>query len=152
MKPFKHVVTQEARSRGGKSGKRKKNDPAKEEQQRLNMEAIIDRCRAGRPQKRDKQSLQRYHMNEVKYGSFEGTFEEWLIAHDCPMPPTYRQMVKILASQPQDMPDEGGIICQQLADITVKYAGPEVLWGLMVIAGQLPLIPRPRSTSSRIFA
>lgn len=127
---------------------RKKCNEGQAQRQWKNKMERIKRIQGGQIQEDDRGSLIRYHRDAMRRGEFRGSLEKWLSIHRVTLPPPSSRSHR---APSEDAPD-GGIISQSLADATVKISGPEVLWGLMVIAGQLPLIPSPTRNAARLLA
>lgn len=140
MSEFSHEFTGDARSRGGHASKGGDGGDGMSGLRRRNRDVVFARVRSGEGVPKDRIRLQGYHKQDQKEGRFDGDLEEWLKAMDLDLPESSKEVVV-----------EHGVVSQALLDATVAIAGPEVAWGLMVVAGQIPLLPQSRKTRVSAF-
>lgn len=133
MSDFRHEFTPEARARGGQAAKGGDGGEGMSWLRRRNREVVLERIRSGDAEPRDRARALVYYNEDKKEGRFTGSAAEWCALHDVELPEPIKEAVI-----------EQGIVSQGLLDVTVQIAGPEVAWGLMVIAGQIPAIPDAR--------
>ena len=141
MSEFAHTFTQEARLRGSTTAKGGMSDNGMSNLRRGNREAVYERVRAGKGSGMDRHRVLIFICEDRKEGRFSGTQAEWLRQHQ----------IDQLPEPDSESAAEKGQVPQQLLDVTVEIAGPEFAWALMVIAGQIPILPRRNDAMTKAF-
>lgn len=108
----------------------------------------IERIKSGNINHNDRQRLRRHHKRAVELGEFSGPLYAWLKHHGVALPRSPRRKK---AMNSEKISDHQPVEIEHMR-ACASIAGPEVLWALMVMSGELSPMPNKIHNVVQVFA